>query len=83
MGIGDEMNTGAIGEQFDYGKSRYQICGVQWFDGSCAATIDALNANGKDGAFYFANKILKSGKPSAKQGGTFYRFTKSGNFVKL
>jgi len=76
------MNTGAIGEQFDYGKTRYQICGVQRLDEYKGVAGD-LNANGKDAAFYFANKILGNGKPSTKQGGTFYRFTKSGNFVKL
>ncbi len=42
----------------------------------------AMLDSGKDAIYYYARKVLKSGKIS-KQCGMFYRFTKSNNFVKV
>ncbi|AUR82971.1 hypothetical protein NVP1030O_55 [Vibrio phage 1.030.O._10N.222.55.F9] len=41
----------------------------------------AMIDSGKEPVYYYARKVLKSGKAS-KQCGMFYRFTKTGNFIK-
>lgn len=70
------------GQVFQYGKEEYVIDSVQPVSDELKALIKEMNDNGKEAAFYFASKVLKSSKKS-KQGGMFIRHIKSGNFIKV
>ncbi len=71
-----------IGTTFSYHSGEYVVDSIEPIDRKLTKTIEALQESGKDTALYFASKVLKSGKKS-KQGGMFYRFTKTGNYVKV
>ena len=71
-----------IGTTFKHGNNEYIIDSVDVLGSDMEATKNALVDTGKDAAFYYASKVLKSGKPS-KQGGMFYRFTQTNNFIKV
>lgn len=75
------MNT-VIGTKFFIGNTQYIVDKVEAFDPKLTSLIKAITKSGKDAAMYFASKVLKSGKQS-KQGGMFYRCSKSGNFIKV
>lgn len=69
--------------------TKFLIGSVEWVIDSVEIVTDdlifvknALLESGKDAAIYRASRVLKSGKRSV-QGGMFYRFSKSGNFVKV
>lgn len=74
--------TNLIGTTFDLGGNTYIVDSVQEFEKELTAIRSAAEKSGKDTAMYFASKLLKSGKKS-KQGGMFYRFSKSGTFIKV
>lgn len=74
--------TKLIGTKFSIGKTEYIVDSVEEMDSELKAVVTAMKNSGKDAAMYFASKVLKSGKKS-KQGGMFYRFTESGNFIKV
>lgn len=76
------MNNELIGTKFFVGKTEYIVDRVEEVSSELKAYRKALEESGKDCAMYFASKVLKSGKKS-KQGGMFYRFSKSGNFIKV
>ena len=67
---------------FIIGNTEYQVTSAQPIDASLTALRGNLEAHGKDCIIYYASKVLKSGKASTKQGGMFYRFSESGNFIK-
>ncbi len=67
---------------FEYKGEKYSIKRIEQVDESLKFMIDEFKKTGKDLFYYHATKVLKTGKISA-QGGTFLRFTKSGNFIKL
>lgn len=71
-----------IGTTFTVGKTEYVVDRVEEMNPELTNCIRAMKETGKDTAMYFASKVLKSGKKS-KQGGMFYRFTKSGRFIKV
>lgn len=71
-----------VGEKFQIGRQRYVVDEVQKFEPEYTALIAEMARVGKDAAFYFASKVLKSGKISA-QGGAFYRETETGLFIKI
>jgi hypothetical protein len=71
-----------IGEEFKIGKQSFVVNQADAFDPELVHVISALKKSGKDAVMYFASKVLKSGKPSV-QGGMFYRFTESGNYIKV
>lgn len=76
------MANAAVGAKFTIGQTEYIVDRVDAVDAQLTATRSAMAETGKDAALYFASKVLKSGKKS-KQGGMFYRFSKSGNFIKV
>ena len=76
------MTYPATGTKFRVKNTEYVLDEVVPVDDSLKMVIDELVKNGKDQAIYFASKVLKSGNKSV-QGGMFYRFEKSGNFVKV
>lgn len=76
------MNNSLIGKKFTVGNTEYILDEVHKFEPTLTALILNLKTEGKDPAMYFASKVLASGKPS-NQGGMFYRFTESGNFIKV
>lgn len=76
------MSSPLIGTKFTVANTEYIVDAVQEFEPTLTALIQNLETEGKDPAMYFASKVLKSGKTSS-QGAMFYRFTKSGNFVKV
>jgi hypothetical protein len=71
-----------IGEEFKIGKQAFVVNQADACDPEHTHVIDALKKSGKDAVMYFASKVLKSGKPSV-QGAMFYRFTESGNYIKV
>ncbi len=71
-----------IGEKFFVGSTEYAVNSFENVSDDLKFVKDSLLNSGKDAVIYYASKVLKSGKRSA-QGGMFYRFTKSGNFVKV
>jgi len=76
------MSTALLGTTFFYKQAEYVIDRVEEFDPTLTALIQNLETNGKDATMYFASRVLSSGKRS-DQGAMFYRFTDSGNFVKV
>ncbi len=76
------MNNDLIGNTFFVGATEYVVDSVEEISTDLVACRRALVKSGKDCAMYFASKVLKSGKKS-KQGGMFYRFSESGNFIKV
>lgn len=70
-----------INTKFKVGKTEYQVTSITPISSDRPATIKIMNQTGKDLFSYFAAKVLPSGKLS-KNGGMFYRFTESGNFMK-
>lgn len=74
--------TASIGHKFFVGKQEFEVSNVVPFDPELTAIIKMAEKTGKEPVQYFASKVLKSGKKS-KQGGMFYRFKESGNFVKV
>ena len=70
-----------IGTKFFQGKTEYVVYRVQPFDKELVRLIEIAEETGKYPAMFFARKVLKSGKKS-KQGGVFYHFHKTGNFIK-
>ena len=68
-------------ETFKLGNTSYIVNKIEEIDESLSFVREAMKKSGKETAMYFASKLLKNGKES-KQGGMFYRFVKSGNFVK-
>lgn len=71
-----------IGTTFQIGKVTYVVDKVEPVDTKFKAMTDAMVKSGKDAVIYYASKVLKSGKKSV-QGGMFYRFTETGNFIKV
>jgi hypothetical protein len=71
-----------IGTKFFIGSTEYVVDSFENVSDDLKFVKDALLKSGKDAVVYYASKALKSGKRSV-QGGMFYRFTKSGNFVKV
>ena len=70
-----------LGEVFTIGRQEWEVTQAD----SMAPEKhlhEALTENGKDGFWFFARKVLKTGRIS-KQTGMFYRFTKSGNYIKV
>lgn len=69
-------------EAFTIGKTSYQVTRVDDLAG-----FESLKKNllitGKEPKLYHASKVLKSGKLSERQGGIFYKFKSSGNFLKI
>lgn len=70
------------GTKFTIGKTEYQVTSVEDVDPTHKAIKKAMSETGKELKYYFASKVLKSGKLSKSVGGMFYRFTNSGNFIK-
>jgi len=70
-----------VGTSFKYNGTDYMIDRVDAFDSRLTHVCDAMKKNGKDAAIFLASKILKSGRKS-KQGAAFYRFSKTGRFIK-
>ena len=68
---------------FTLNNTAYQVTDVQPVDSELYHLRSSLLSNGKEAAFYYAGKVLKSGKVSSKQGGMFYRFIDSGSFVRV
>ena len=71
-----------IGTEFNTGKQRWVVSKVQPVDSALTATLSKLEQTGKDAAYYFATKALRSGKQS-KQSAMFLRFKDSGRFIKV
>ena len=71
-----------VGTEFSTGKQRWVVARVQPVDSALTATLSRLEQTGKDAAYYFATKKLKSGKQS-KQAAMFLRFKDSGDFLKI
>ena len=67
---------------FEYKGERYRIKRIEQVDESLKFIVDEFKKTGKDLFYYHAVKVLKTGKISV-QGGTFLRFRKSGNFIRL
>ena len=67
---------------FNFNGAEYVVNRIEAVDENLTALISSMNNSGKDPAFYFASKVLKSGKKSA-QGGMVVRFAKTGNFLKV
>ena len=71
-----------VGTTFYAGSTQYIVDSVEAYDESLTHLIAAAKKSGQDAAMYFASKVLKSGKKS-KQGGMFYRYAESGDFMKV
>jgi len=71
-----------IGETFFIGKQEYIVNRVEDIDPELKNMINRMKETGKITAQFFASKVLKSGKES-KQGGLFYRFEKTGSYIKV
>ena len=69
-------------ETFTIGNQEWEVTKIEMFDASLTRLIEAMVSSGKVPAQYFARKVLKSGKIS-KQSGLFYKFEKSGRFIKV
>ena len=68
---------------FTLNNTDYRVTDVQPVDSELTHLVSELLLNGKEAVFYYAGKVLKSGKVSNKQGGMFYRFIDSGRFVRV
>lgn len=71
-----------IDSVFELNAVEFKIVRVDVFGDELKFLKKELVDNGKDPAYYYASKILKSGKVS-KTVNMFYRFTKSGNMLKV
>lgn len=71
-----------IGTTFKIGKVMYVVDKAEPVDAELTAMISTMVKTGKDAVIYYASKVLASGKKSV-QGGMFYRFTETGNFIKV
>lgn len=71
-----------IGTTFKIGNTEYIIDRIEQIDAALKNVINMMQETGKDTAMYFASKKLKSGKQSV-QSGMFYRFIKTGQFIKV
>ena len=71
-----------IGTEFTVNGQAWEITRIE-----CTKRFPNLTrqlvGNGKDPKHYFARKVLKNKARKSKQGGMFYRFTESGNFLKV
>jgi hypothetical protein len=81
-GTGVDNMSKRIGEKFKIGQQEFIVDNADPIDPKLARMIEAMQKTGKDAVLYFASKVLKSGKKSV-QGGMFYRFTESGNYIKV
>lgn len=71
-----------VGTEFSTGKQHWVVARVQPVDSALTVTLSKLEQTGKDAAYYFATKKLRSGKQS-KQSAMFFRFKESGDFIKV
>ena len=70
-----------LGEAFTIGRQEWEV--TQAYSMAPNKNVEQdLILNGKDGFWFYARKVLKSGRAS-KQSGMFYRFTKSGQYIKV
>ena len=69
-----------IGTNFKSGKNTFQIIGVSDLSGY-KKICETLDQTKKDRFYYHASKVLKSGKLSKSQGGTFLRFYETGAMI--
>ena len=70
-----------VGEVFAIGRQEWEVTQADSMAPHKNVEQDLIE-NGKDGFWFFARKVLKSGRIS-KQTGMFYRFTKSGQYIKV
>jgi len=71
-----------IGDTFNYHSVKYVVDSIEPIDTTLTSVIKALQDSGKETNLYFASNLLTSGKKS-KRGGMFYRFVKTGNYIKV
>ena len=67
---------------FTLDGTTYEVNKIEEVDSNLKFVREKMIKSGKEASLYFASKVLKSGKKSI-QGGMFYRFAKSGNFIKV
>jgi len=70
-----------LGEVFTIGHQEWEVTQADSMAPHKNLERDLIE-NGKDGFWFFARKVLKSGRIS-KQTRMFYRQTKSGNYIKV
>lgn len=70
-----------VGEVFSIGRQEWEVTQADSMAPHKNVERDLIE-NGKDGFWFFARKVLKSGRVS-KQTGMFYRHTKSGQYIKV
>lgn len=72
-----------IGERFEHNGCTYEVTHAEPIDGGQYPNVRAaLIKTGREPVLYFADRVLASGRLSATQGGTFYRFAKSRRFER-